>query len=74
MNVLLGHHAGAAQLTLTLAWFLRQNVTTMGLGSFEPIGSGAKTLRGCPVGFQLRHVISSNLFSLLNPISFENGS
>jgi hypothetical protein len=39
-------------------------VTTMGLGSFEPVGSLAKTLRRCPVGLQLGHFNHSTLFSL----------
>src|SRR5215510_13907564 len=54
-QVLLRHHARRAQLTLTLARLLGEDVTTMGLGSFEPFGSLAKTLRRCPVGLQLGH-------------------
>jgi hypothetical protein len=45
----------------------------MGLGSFEPVGSGAKTLRRCPVGFQLRHLKNSSTFSLFNPTSEDDG-
>src|SRR5690606_21890017 len=33
----------------------REDVPTMGLGSLEPVGSLAKTLRRCPVGLQLGH-------------------
>src|SRR3954469_13485158 len=54
-QILLRHHARRAQLTLTLARLLGEDVTTMGLGSFEPFGSLAKTLRRCPVGLQLGH-------------------
>src|SRR5688500_20025521 len=58
-EVLLRHHAGRTQLTLTLARLLGEDVTTMGLGSFESLGSLAKTLRRCPVGLQLGHYIYS---------------
>jgi hypothetical protein len=54
-QILFRHHARRAQLTLTLARLLGEDVTTMGLGSFEPFGSLAKTLRRCPVGLQLGH-------------------
>ena len=54
-EILLRHHARRAQLTLTLARLLGEDVTTMGLGSLEPFGSLAKTLRRCPVGLQLGH-------------------
>jgi hypothetical protein len=45
----------AAQLTLTLARFLRQDVTTVGLTAFEAIRCLAKTLRRSPLSFQLGH-------------------
>src|SRR5262245_45611519 len=54
-QILFRHHARRAQLTLTLARLLGEDVTTMGLGSLEPFGSLAKTLRRCPVGLQLGH-------------------
>jgi hypothetical protein len=45
----------------------------MGLGSFEPVGSGAKTLRRCPVGLQLRHLKNSSTFSLFKPMPEDKG-
>jgi hypothetical protein len=45
----------AAQLTLTLAGFLRQDMTTVGLTAFEAIRCFAKTLRRSPLSFQLGH-------------------
>jgi hypothetical protein len=45
----------AAQLTLTLARFLRQDMTTVGLTAFEAIRCFAKTLRRSPLSFQLGH-------------------
>jgi len=45
----------AAQLTLTLAGFFRQDVTTVGLTAFEAIRCFAKTLRRSPLSFQLGH-------------------
>jgi hypothetical protein len=45
----------AAQLTLTFAGFLRQDMTTVGLTAFEAIRCFAKTLRRSPLSFQLGH-------------------
>jgi hypothetical protein len=45
----------AAQLTLTLAGFFRQDMTAMGLTAFEAIRCFAKTLRRSPLSFQLGH-------------------
>jgi hypothetical protein len=45
-----------AQLTLTLAGFLRQNMTTVGLTALEAIRSFAKSLRRGLLGFHLGHV------------------
>src|ERR1700722_20172295 len=45
----------AAQLTLTLARFLRQDMTTVGLTALEAIRCFAKTLRRSLLSFQLRH-------------------
>jgi hypothetical protein len=45
----------AAQLTLTLAGFFRQDMTTVGLTAFEAIRCFAKTLRRSPLSFQLGH-------------------
>jgi hypothetical protein len=45
----------AAQLALTLAGFLRQDMTTVGLTAFEAIRCFAKTLRRSPLSFQLGH-------------------
>src|ERR1700685_3372897 len=45
----------AAQLALTLAGFLRQDMTTVGLAAFEAVRCFAKTLRRSPLGFQLGH-------------------
>src|SRR5882757_5657592 len=50
------HAHFAAQLTLTLAGFLRQNMTTVGLTTLEAIRCFAKTLRRGLLGFHLRHV------------------
>jgi hypothetical protein len=47
-----------AQLTLTLAWLFRQDVTTMGLTALEAIRCFAKTLRRSPFSFQLGHIDS----------------
>jgi hypothetical protein len=46
----------AAQLPLTLAGFLRQNMTTVGLTALEAIRCFAKTLRRGLLCFHLRHV------------------
>src|SRR5580658_485285 len=48
----------AAQLALTLAGFLRQDMTTVGLTAFEAIRCFAKTLRRSPLSFQLGHIDS----------------
>jgi hypothetical protein len=48
----------AAQLALTLARLLRQDMTTMGLTAFEAIRRFAKTLRRSPFSFQLGHIDS----------------
>jgi hypothetical protein len=45
----------AAQLTLTLAGFFRQDMTTVGLTALEAIRCFAKTLRRSPLSFQLGH-------------------
>src|SRR5882757_525837 len=45
----------AAQLTLTLARFFSQDMTTVGLAAFEAIRCFAKTLRRSPFSFQLGH-------------------
>jgi hypothetical protein len=45
----------AAQLPLTLARFLRQDMTTVGLTALEAIRCFAKTLRRSPFSFQLGH-------------------
>jgi hypothetical protein len=45
----------AAQLTLSLAGFFRQDMTTVGLAAFEAIRCFAKTLRRSPLSFQLGH-------------------
>src|ERR1039457_1672314 len=50
------HAALATQLTFTLARFLRQNMTTVGLTALEAIRCFAKTLRRGLLGFHLRHV------------------
>jgi hypothetical protein len=44
-----------AQLPLTLARFLRQDMTTVGLTALEAIRCFAKTLRRSPLSFQLGH-------------------
>jgi hypothetical protein len=47
-----------AKLTLPLAGFLRQDMTTVGLTAFEAIRRFAKTLRRSPFSFQLGHIDS----------------
>jgi hypothetical protein len=55
IHIGLVHLHFAAQLTLTLAGFLRQNMTTVGLTALEAIRCFAKTLRRSPLSFQLGH-------------------
>src|SRR6266404_2700267 len=55
VHVGLVHLHLAAQLTLTLAGLLRQDMTTVGLTALEAVRRFAKTLRRSPFGFQLGH-------------------
>src|SRR5260221_9396334 len=55
MEVGFVNHLAGAQLALTLGWFLRQDVTLVGLATLEAFRCLAKTLRRGPVGFQLGH-------------------
>jgi hypothetical protein len=67
-QILFGHHAGRAQLTLTLARFLGEDMATVRLASLKSVGSLAKTFRRCPLSLQLRHFKTPNFISLFSEL------